>query len=83
MKELFFHDVLKVVEESRKRGEILESFNSTFISLISKVENPPNFNDFRPISLGNGIYKIIAKIIAIRIKVFLSNHIYEEQFGFL
>jgi ribonuclease HI len=41
------------------------------------------FDDFRPISLCNCIYKIIAKIIARRLNPFLSEAISKEQFGFL
>jgi hypothetical protein len=47
------------------------------------VDNPSNFDQFRPISLCNNIYKIISKIIAHRIKDILSENISEEQFGFL
>lgn len=41
-------------------------------------------NDFRPISLcSNYLYKIIEKIIAIRIEPILENIITSEKFGFL
>lgn len=41
-----------------------EPFNSTFIALISKSNNPSTFDDYIPISLYNCIYEIMAKIIA-------------------
>jgi hypothetical protein len=47
------------------------------------VDNPQSFDDFRPISLCNCIYKIISKIIARRLKPILSEAISKEQFGFL
>jgi hypothetical protein len=47
------------------------------------VDDPQSFDDFRPISLCNCIYKIIAKIIARRLKPLLSEAISKEQFGFL
>lgn len=88
--ELFIHffdiigdELTEVVEESRKKGEIYSSFNTTFIALIPKTENPASFEDFRPISLCNTIYKIIAKIIVVRLKPILSECISNEQFGFL
>jgi hypothetical protein len=71
------------VEESRKNGRIHEPFNATFIALIPKLDKPTSFDDFRPISLCNCIYKIISKVISRRLKDILSRHISLEQFGFL
>eukprot|EP00253_Pinus_taeda_P033955 PITA_33955 len=88
--ELFLHffdligsDMADVVEESRLRGEIYKPFNATFIALIPKKDAPESFEDFRPISLCNCIYKIIAKVIATRLVPILSRNISMEQFGFL
>eukprot|EP00253_Pinus_taeda_P008065 PITA_08065 len=88
--ELFTHffeqigdELTEVVEESRKKGEIYGPFNATFIALIPKREDSESFEDFRPISLCNAIYKIIAKVIAVRLKPILSSCISNEQFGFL
>eukprot|EP00253_Pinus_taeda_P002268 PITA_02268 len=88
--ELFIHffeligdELTKVVEESRRKGEVYSPFNATFIALIPKNEAPESFEDFRPISLCNCIYKIIAKTIAVRLKPILSNCISPKQFGFL
>eukprot|EP00253_Pinus_taeda_P019465 PITA_19465 len=82
-KEEIGEEIIEVVEESRLKGEIYSHFNTTFIALIPKKEAPESFEDFRLISLCNSIYKIIAKIIALRIKPILSRHISPEQFGFL
>eukprot|EP00253_Pinus_taeda_P035322 PITA_35322 len=88
--ELFLHffeligaEITEVVEEARKKGEVYSPFNATFIALIPKKEVPKSFKYFRPISLCNSIYKMIAKVIANRIKPILSRHISMEQFGFL
>eukprot|EP00253_Pinus_taeda_P023736 PITA_23736 len=88
--ELFQHffeqigtELTEVVEESRRKGEIYTPFNSTFIALIPKKEDLESFEDFRPISLCNSLYKIIAKVIAVRLKPILSKCISSEQFGFL
>jgi hypothetical protein len=72
-----------MVEESRLLGKIVGGLNSTFLTLIPKVNNPKNFEDFRPISLCNLCYKLISKIIANRIKPFLSKSLSPEQMGFL
>eukprot|EP00253_Pinus_taeda_P022728 PITA_22728 len=81
--DLIGHDITEVVEESRRKGEIYRPFNSTFIALIPKKDEPETFEDFRPISLCNCIYEIIAKVIAIRLVPILSRNISMEQFGFL
>jgi hypothetical protein len=53
----FFHDNLN-----------LEAINSSFITLIPKVHNPTSVNDYRPISLLNGVIKIITKLLANRLQ---------------
>jgi len=88
--ELFLHffgligqDLLDMVEESRIRGEVISSINSTFISLIPKANNPTEFSDFHLIALCNLCYKIIEKVTAKRIRPILSRSLSEEQLGFL
>jgi len=76
-------ELTDVVEESRRKGMIYAPFNSIFIALIPKKEVPESFEDFRPISLCNSVYKIIAKTIAARLKPIMSRCISSEQFGFL
>jgi hypothetical protein len=76
-------DILRVVEESREADHVHGPLNSTFIDLIPKLDNPTTFDDFRPISLCNCLYKIISKIIARRIKEILSRKISREQSSFL
>ena len=71
------------MEDTRISGRIPACFNSTFIALIPKVDNPLSLADFRPISLCYCIYKVIAKVVARRLKGILSTHISGEQFGFL
>ena len=65
-------DILAIIEFSRLEGYVARALNSTFITLISKRNKPYSFNDFTLISLCNMAYKIISKIIANRLKQFLS-----------
>lgn len=53
------------------------------MALIPKVENSSSFGDFKPISLCNVLYKVIAKVIMNGLKPLLKLIILEEQSGFV
>ena len=57
--------------------------NSTFIALIAKKDTCTAPSDYRPISLTTGMYKLIAKVIAERLKQVLPNIISENQLAFV
>jgi hypothetical protein len=81
--DLMGQDLLEAIEDSRISGLVNKQLNNTFIVLIPKQNHPRQFSDYRPISLCNLSYKIITKIIANRIRPFLSRALAEEQLGFL
>jgi hypothetical protein len=76
-------ELLRVVEEVRITRKVLGSFNFTFIALIPNSNKNVTCDEFRPISLCNYVYKIIAKVLAVRLKKLLLDVILEEKFGFL
>ncbi|XP_059073785.1 uncharacterized protein LOC131874424 [Cryptomeria japonica] len=80
--DILARDIWEFVEESRKGGFVLQDFNNTFIALIPKKENISTFNDCRPISLCNTIYKVISKVIENRLKRVLEEIISPEHSGF-
>jgi hypothetical protein len=57
--DLVGEDVLEMVEDSRLKGSIVGSLNSTFLTLIPKANKPVYFDDFHSISLCNLCYKVI------------------------
>lgn len=61
----------------------LEGVNKTFITLIPKVKNAKRVGDFRPISLDDVIYKIVAKTLANKLKRILPNIISPQQSAFV
>jgi hypothetical protein len=77
------NDIWEVVEESRNSKTILQAFNATFITLISKIKGESSTDKFCPISLCNVIYKIISKLISSRLKPILPLIISQEQGGFV
>ena len=59
------------------------SLNATSICLISKTKQPERMVDFRPITLCNVLYKIMAKTVANRLKSILPSIISDTQSAFI
>ncbi|KAK3229962.1 hypothetical protein Dsin_001843 [Dipteronia sinensis] len=76
-------DVIDAVQEFFRSGLLLKELNATIFALVPKVPNPFKMKDFRPISCCNTLYKIIAKIIANRIKPCLPDIISPSQSAFV
>ncbi len=65
---MFKEDVTRVFHDFLTRNKFEKSLNATFLALIPKKLGVVDVNDFRPISLVSGVYKIIAKVLANRLK---------------
>ena len=74
---------MKVFRALHVGGRFEKSLNASFISLIPKVRGAVELKDFRPISLVGGIYKIIAKVLANRLKTVLNKVISKSQSAFI
>ncbi|KAJ9540805.1 hypothetical protein OSB04_027311 [Centaurea solstitialis] len=64
-------------------GRMLKEINHTLLCFIPKVPNASRVTDFRPISCCNVLYKVISKVIAERMKPYLSQLIGPEQSAFI
>ena len=60
-----------------------KSLNATFIALIPKKAAAMEIKDFRPISLVRGVYKILAKVLASRLRLVLGEIIFAPQNAFI
>jgi hypothetical protein len=76
-------DLHELVVSFYNTGNLPNPINSTHIVLIPKINCPNTPRDFRPISLCNVTYKIIAKTLANRIKNHLPHIIHPSQTAFV
>jgi hypothetical protein len=76
-------DVVSAVLDFLNGGILPVGLNDTSITLIPKVRHPQRISQYRPISLCSVLYKIGAKCIANRLRVFLDDIIGEEQSAFV
>jgi hypothetical protein len=76
-------DVTNVVRSFYTSGTLPPHLNDTHIALIPKKLACHLPSDFRPISLCNVVYKIIAKSLANRLKAHLPDYIHPSQQAFI
>ena len=76
-------DVFNFVAESITMACISEELNVSKITLLPKTEDRSRIQNFRPISLLNTMYKLVAKVYANRMKPLLHNWILPSQTGFV
>jgi len=72
-------DLMRFLREFHRNGKYSKGINSTFISLIPKVDSPQHLNDFCPISLVGSMYKILAKVLANRLRSVIGSVISDSQ----
>ena len=69
---IFKSDIMAVFHHFHVTGQFEKSLNATFIALIPKKAAAVEIKDFRPISLVAGVYKILAKVLASRLRLVLG-----------
>lgn len=68
---------MDIFKDFHKNGIINKVVNVTYIALIAKKEKCSLPSDYRSISLTTTLYKLIAKMIAERLKITLLDTISE------
>ena len=66
-------------DEVYEYGSFEKSLNATFLALIPKKSIVVNIRDYRPISLIGSMYKLLAKVLANRLRVVLDDLISDSQ----
>ncbi|XP_026429943.1 uncharacterized protein LOC113326421 [Papaver somniferum] len=76
-------DIMSTVKEFCTTGTINSKHNSTFITLVPIKDHIETINDCRPICLLTSVYKIIAKVLATRLKLVMDKLISPVQYAYI
>ncbi|CAN0880227.1 LINE-1 reverse transcriptase homolog [Linum grandiflorum] len=76
-------DVIADCHNWLSQAEIGTRAQATNIILLPKTEDPQTMKDLRPISLCNVRYRILAKVLANRLRLLMPDTIQEEQSAFV
>ena len=76
-------EVLGFFKEFHEQSRFVKNLNATFLVLIPTKQTVEDLKDLRPISLVGGLYKILAKVLANRIKRVLDKVISKSQNAFV
>jgi hypothetical protein len=76
-------DLMGIFQDFHTHSKFVKSINATFLALISKKFGAVDLKDFRPISLVSGVYKIIAKVLANRLRKVVEKIISNPQNAFV
>ena len=75
--------IIREIQNFFRHGTLPQSLNSTHIRLIPKISSPKLVSDYRPIALCTVYYKVISKLLSIRLKPVLQGIISENQSAFV
>nr|XP_009770787.1 PREDICTED: uncharacterized protein LOC104221414 [Nicotiana sylvestris] len=81
--DLVKNDIYAAVQSFFETGKLQKKLNCTAITLIPKVNSPSLVKDCRPIACCNTLYKIIAKMLQLRIKKVIGNIVSHSQSAFI
>lgn len=81
--ETIKEDLMQTFHNFHTQQRFEKNFNATFVALIPKKVGANELRDVRPISLITGVYKIIAKVLAERLKRVISKLVNKHQMAFI
>ena len=76
-------DVMRFFRDFHEMGRFVKSLNATFLVLVPKKRSVEDLKDFRLNSLVGNLYKLMAKVLANRIKKVIYKVISESQNAFV
>lgn len=81
--EMMKLNIMIFLKEFHRHGVLPSGTNSSFTALIAKGKNPQNSEQYRSISLIGCLYKILAKLLANRMRKVFDNVIDQNQSAFI
>ncbi|KAK3222311.1 hypothetical protein Dsin_009336 [Dipteronia sinensis] len=81
--EVIKDDFMSFLHEFHNDGSVVKHLNHTHVALIPKIRNLVSLKDYRPISLIGSLYKILAKLLANRLKLVMDVVIGPTQMAFV
>ena len=76
-------EIMEMFKEFHEHNTFVRSLNNTFLVLIPKKSRAEDLEDFRPISLLGGLYKLLAKVLANRLKKVIGKVVSIAQNAFV
>lgn len=76
-------EIIQMMEDFHSHGKLVRGFNPSFICLVPKKDSPESIDDYRPISLISGAYKIISKILSDRLSKVIDMVVADNQSAFI
>ena len=76
-------DVMRMFRDFHETGKFVRSLNATFIVMIPKKGGAKDLKDFHAISLVGSLYKLLAKVLANRLKRVMSSLVNKAQNAFV
>lgn len=80
--DILGQDLVNLCDNFIQNGYLPTGINRTQITLIPKKSKPESMGDLRPISLCNVVYKLVAKVVANRMKPLLEEIVSHNQSAF-
>nr|KYP51227.1 Retrovirus-related Pol polyprotein LINE-1 [Cajanus cajan] len=81
--EIIKYDFMAFIHEFHAYGKLVKGSNSSFVVLVPKIDNPQKVEEYRPISLIGCMYKVLAKLLANRLRIVIGSVISECQSSFV
>ncbi|KAG7539011.1 Reverse transcriptase zinc-binding domain [Arabidopsis suecica] len=76
-------DTVEAIQDFFSTGHLPRGFNATAITLIPKITGADHPTQFRPISCCTTVYKVIARLLKQKLKLFISDAVQANQVGFV